>query len=480
MKRLPLLRQGEPYTSLDTAPVPHYRTGEPVAELSLANTGLIRRDMAADSQAKAAEELRAIPYAELRAMSAKAADLFMTAPLPCGDGAQTVDEYVRATTGTTGLPHALVRRNMSKIAGVLSNVDAILAGLMRGLPRDLVDSGYTDASGSPLSYSPRGDTMGVVLPSNSPGVHSLWVPSIALKTPLVLKPGSSEPFTPLRIAQAFIAAGVPKSALSYLPSSHAGAGEILKACGRGMVFGDTASTSKWLSDPRIEVHGPGYSKVVLGPDASRDFEKYIDVIVTSIAENSGRSCVNASGVWVTSNGDRIARAIAARLVAIVPRDEDDPQAGLAPFANVRAAEFFSAAVDRGLAAGGADDVTASLRGGSPRLVVRDGSTYLLPTVVRCAAPDQDLANREFLFPFASVVEVPESSLPEALGATLALTLITEDRALQKRFLARSSAHRLNIGPIPTQQIGWDQPHEGNLFEHLYARRAIQSASAPAA
>jgi hypothetical protein len=33
--------------------------------------------------------------------------------------------------------------------------------------------------------------------------------------------------------------------------------------------------------------------------------------------------------------------------------------------------------------------------------------------------------------------------------------------------------RLNIGPLPTTHIAWDQPHEGNLFEHLYGRRAIQ-------
>ena len=35
--------------------------------------------------------------------------------------------------------------------------------------------------------------------------------------------------------------------------------------------------------------------------------------------------------------------------------------------------------------------------------------------------------------------------------------------------------RLNVGPIPTNQISWDQPHEGNLFEHLYARRSFQAA-----
>jgi hypothetical protein len=27
------------------------------------------------------------------------------------------------------------------------------------------------------------------------------------------------------------------------------------------------------------------------------------------------------------------------------------------------------------------------------------------------------------------------------------------------------------------RIQWDQPHEGNLFDHLFARRAFQSAYA---
>ena len=472
MIHLPLLRKGEPYRSLDTAKVPHYRTGEPVAELSLANPGLVRRDLAPESQKVMSDSLSAIPVKDLVAMSAKAADLFMTASLPCGEGAQTALEYVKSTSGTTGLPFALVRRNMTKISGVMANVRDILAGLMRGLPLDVLDTGVTSAGGSAVSFTARGSSLGVVLPSNSPGVHSLWAQAIALKTPLVLKPGSAEPFTPLRLVQSFIAAGVPRAAFAYLPSSHAGSEEILRRCGRGMVFGDTGSTAKWLTDSRIEVHGPGYSKVVLGPDASADFHEHIDTIVTSIVENSGRSCVNASGVWVTSHAKEIARAIAERLAEIVPRMEDDPLAQLAPFANVRAAEYFSSAIDTGLAEGGVEDVTATIRGGS-RVKVFEGSTYLLPTVVRCDSPGHALANREFLFPFASVVEVKPEELPEILGPSLAVALITDDEELKQRFLTRSSAHRLNLGSIPTPHIGWDQPHEGNLFEHLYSRRAIQ-------
>jgi len=78
-----------------------------------------------------------------------------------------------------------------------------------------------------------------------------------------------------------------------------------------------------------------------------------------------------------------------------------------------------------------------------------------------------------LFPFASVVPIRVEDVPGALGPTLATTAITADEALLARIVASPLLHRLNLGPIPTWQVSWDQPHEGNLFEHLYVRRAVQ-------
>ena len=165
-----------------------------------------------------------------------------------------------------------------------------------------------------LSFFPRTDALGVVLPSNSPGVHSLWAPTPVLKMPLVLKPGSAEPWTPLRIIHAWVKAGVPAGAFAYYPTDHAGGNEILRSTGRGMVFGDVGSTKRWKADGRVEVHGPGYSKVVIGPDVADEWEQYIDVIAESMSNNGGRSCVNASGVWVTKHADKIAEALAEEAV----------------------------------------------------------------------------------------------------------------------------------------------------------------------
>ena len=41
-----------------------------------------------------------------------------------------------------------------------------------------------------------------------------------------------------------------------------------------------------------------------------------------------------------------------------------------------------------------------------------------------------------------------------------------------KFLESPLIRRLNLAAIPTTKISWDQPHEGNLFESLYRRRAL--------
>jgi acyl-CoA reductase-like NAD-dependent aldehyde dehydrogenase len=224
----------------------------------------------------------------------------------------------------------------------------------------------------------------------------------------------------------------------------------------------------------VELHGPGYSKVVIGEDLIDEWEKYLDVIVDSILENGGRSCVNASGVWVPARGEEIAEALAARLAEVVPRPVDDERAQIAPFADAGVAKRISQMIDQGLSEPGARDLTAKYREGE-RLVTWENCTYLLPTVVRCESYEHTLANKEFLFPFASVVEVDQAEIPEKLGPTLVVTAITGDKGLIRRLVSSSHVDRLNLGAIPTNQIVWDQPHEGNLFEHLYSRRAFQKA-----
>lgn len=472
MIHIPILRNGQAYRSLDVAVARHYRTREPFVSVSQANAGLIRRDLR--DQKTGREKLASLSTSELVNICRRAADTFLNASLPVGDHGQSAEDYVRHVSATTGLPHVLARRNMQKIHAALSEAGQVIDGLTRNIDWEILDRGFGEIEGKPVSFYPRTDSLGIVLPSNSPGVHSLWVPAIPLKIPLVLKPGSAEPWTPYRIIQAFISAGTPREIFSFYPTDHAGAGEILSRCQRGIMFGDASSVGVWANDPRIEIHGPGYSKILIGADCADDWERYLDLMVRSIADNGGRSCINASSIWVTKHAEQISEALAHRLATIQPRAEDDPEAQIAPFADPNVAMRISQLIDQGLNEDGAREVTASYRRGD-RLVEHDGCKYLLPTVVLCDSADHPMANKEYMFPFASVVKVDPQEIPNALGPSLVVTAITNDSKLINKLLNSPNVDRLNVGPVPTNQISWDQPHEGNLFEHLYARRAFQRA-----
>jgi hypothetical protein len=97
------------------------------------------------------------------------------------------------------------------------------------------------------------------------------------------------------------------------------------------------------------------------------------------------------------------------------------------------------------------------------------------TIVHCDSFEHPLANREFLCPYASVVQVPQPEILSKIGPSLVVTAITKDPGFTSQLLDSPLIERLNLGPISTMKISWDQPHEGNMFEFLYRRRSIERA-----
>jgi acyl-CoA reductase-like NAD-dependent aldehyde dehydrogenase len=472
LPHLPALRRGKPYESLDKVDVINHRTGQPMATVSQVGAGILRKDLSRIGEARAA--LKKFSVAELIEISSKAGEHFLHGTLPLGDKGhtQTAQEYIETLSATSGLPYIMVKRNMAKIHFALTNVRTVLNGLTRGLPLDVLDRGYGEQSGAAVSYYPTTNALGLVMPSNSPAVNSLWLPAIALKTPVIIKPGREEPWTPFRLIQAFMAAGAPPEAFGFYPTDHEGSGEVMKLCGRALIFGDAGTVAQYRDNPRFSVHGPGFSKILIGDDEIENWRDYIDLIAASISENGGRSCVNASAVVVPKHAAEIAEALAERLGPVAPALPTDESARLSGFANPKMAEFIDAAIEDGLKTPGAVDVTAKYRHG-PRKAEFEGGVYLRPTIVLCDSFQHPLANREYLCPYASVVETPQSEMLKQIGPSLVVTAITKNPEFTAQLLDSSLIERLNLGPVPTMKISWDQPHEGNMFEFLYKRRSIE-------
>ncbi len=472
MLHLPVLRWGDPYTSIDVDEVAHFSTGEPIARVSRANGGMIQRDARKSQLAR--DALRAISVDDLIERVGRAGELYMNATLPMGDGTQTSDEFAHAQSASTGLPERMCRANMKKNAFVLGEMRNILTSLTRGLALDVLSTGHGEERGVPISYQAQSNALGLVLPSNSPGVHTLWLPIIPMQIGLVLKPGPQEPWTPYRMAAAFFEAGIPREAISIYPGGADVGAAVLDATARSLVFGGTATVDRYRGNPRVQAHGPGFSKILLGDDQVDRWEQYLDIMVESVFINSGRSCINCSGIWASRHTREIADAIAQRLAAIRPLPPGHPEASLAAFTVPGTAEAISQAIDADLQAPGVTDVTAKYREGA-RFVPSGNASYLLPTVVHCASPEPPIAGKEYMFPFVTVVECPESRMLQSIGPTLVCSAITCNERFRRALLDAVHIDRLNLGPVPTSQLNWRQPHEGNIVEFLFRARAYQSA-----
>lgn len=473
MISLPILRWGQPYTSLETDEVTHFSTGEPIAKLSRANGGLIQRDIRKAQRAR--DVLREFSIADLIARTKKAGELYMTETLPMGDGTQNPDEFVAAQSASTGMPENMCRANMKKNAFVLAEMGKILTSLTRGLDFNVLSDGWGIEREVPISYQAQSPVVGLVLPSNTAGVHTLWLPVIPLQIGLVLKPGPQEPWTPYRMAAAFSKAGIPTEAISIYPGGgDVGAG-VLQACGKNLIFGGEATVERYKGDSRIQAHGPGFSKIIIGDDLVDQWEQYLDVMVDSIFLSGGRGCINCSSIWASRHTKEIASAIAERLAAVRPLPHDHPDASLAAFTVPGVAEAVNNAIEADLKTPGVTDVTAQHRPDVPRLIKDGRAEYLLPTIVHCESPEAPIARKEYMFPFGAVVECPEEQMLNAIGPTLVCSAITSNEDFRARLTDAINIDRLNLGPVRTIQLNWLQPHEGNLIDFLFRARAFQTA-----
>jgi acyl-CoA reductase-like NAD-dependent aldehyde dehydrogenase len=470
MVKIPILRWGQPYESLELDSVNHFVSGETLAKVSQANPGLMAKDM--KKAARARGVLREIPIRDLIQRMKKAGEHYRDATLPMGDGQQSPDDFARQQSASTGLPEHMCKANMAKNHFVLSNMDRILDCLTRGLDLDILTRGYgMESRGVVVSYQAQSPVLGLVLPSNSPGVHTLWLPVIPMQVGLVLKPGPQEPWTPYRMAAAFFEAGIPRECISIYPGGGEMGAEVVNRVKRVKIFGSTETVQRYHGNPAVQVHGPGFSKILLGDDEVDNWEKYIDLMVDSVYLNSGRGCINCSGIWASRHTKEIAQALAERLGPMDVKPPEDPTATLAAFTVPGQAKGIHASILDKCKEDGVTDMTEKF---GPRLVETERAAYLRPWVIHADAPERKIAQTEYMFPYVTVVQCTQAEMIDKIGQTLVCSAITNDKHWSQQLLEATHIDRLNIGPIPTIKLDWLQPHEGNIVDFLFRARAFQT------
>jgi len=430
-----------------------------LAEISLANPGLIRID--AKDKARLSSSFRAQPSSAIFNRIKEAGEIFLNADLEIGPGGPkaSFQTYLDQVSTSTGLPREICSGHGQRLRGALAHIRETVHALTNGLSDEALDK-YLQSPQPELA-----DNLGIVLPSNAPGVNGLWFPLIAFRTPIAIKPGHADPWTPLRLIAAFIEAGIPAEVFSFYPSDHAGGRALLLSRDTGIIFGSDQTTAPYKNHPNIQRNGAGYSKVLFDSISSLEAHEYLPFLEECVVYNGGRSCTNTSTIVLSSGAEKLARSLAEKLLEIEAQPLESEGAILGGYSDATIPNAISEALDRALEIPGATDISLQERGSS-RVQEAQGLHFLLPTVIHCSDRRHPLAQSEYPFPMVTIVECPEDELEPWLGNTLALTLISEQEELLRELQKSPKVSTLRHGPVPTTTNRWESPHIGNLFKLL--------------
>lgn len=446
MLSIPVLRGGQESGSRDTS-VLHGVNGAPLATVNEAPPLVTRLAV------KAARRAPALAAAERLAVLAKAGSLFAEATL----GGQSPEEYCRVQAQASGVPIRVARETL----GRLNEICAVLG--------DVVARQAPAGAGRAARWVRRGDVFGVVAPSNHPATHGAWLQAIAMGYRVVVRPGTRDPFTPLRLVRALLDAGLDAGWISFLPGSHAAADALVGAVDLALVYGGEQAVARMRGNDRVLVRGPGRTKVLV--DGPFD-EATLDHLVTEVAADGGVRCTNTTAVLTSGDHRALAEALAQRLARVPAHPVTDDRAAL-PVRPLREAEGLRAALDR--AAQGAEDLVQRHAGDGPLTIVDDGAAAIRPAVMCVDRSDHPGLATELPFPCVWVAPWRPAEGIAPLSGSLALTLLTDDARLVAEALDTPGIRTVLRGRVP----GWWKdpylPHDGYLGQFLREVRGFAAA-----
>jgi hypothetical protein len=139
------------------------------------------------------------------------------------------------------------------------------------------------------------------------------------------------------------------------------------------------------------------------------------------------------------------------------KDPNDPECSLAAFTMPGMAPAVWGMIESDLAEEGVTDYTASY---GERLIQMERCDYLKPMVVHAASPEKQVAKKEYMFPFVTVVECPQEQMLAKIGPTLVASAIAASRGTAQTDVACQFAFPISIMSLPSNR---------RIYRHLQSR-----------
>lgn len=308
-------------------------------------------------------------------------------------------------------------------------------------------------------WSRRGETLGAIVSGNSPTVHTAWLQALALGYRVAVRPSQGEPFTAERLVRALHEAGFRNTDVSFLPTDHAGADEIVKRADRALVYGGAAVARKYGADPRVKVGGPGRSKTLVSLEPGQDRGPATAAVAAAVAAQSGTACVNTSAVLVDGDHRGFATQL-ARVLRTPAHHRSGPRVSQA-----------AATTLLGHLTARTPDIEALIPVEALAEPNEDGSVTLTPAVFVVDRLDEQALSSELPFPCVWVAPWRRGDGVGPLRNSLVVNAITGDETIVEDLFEESTIANVHWN-APTTHSGVHMPHDGYVGEFLMTSKGF--------
>ncbi len=416
--------------------------------------------------------LRELSLDDIKDIFEKAGTLFLDGNIQMGDQVFSAKDYAEHFSKLTGAPISAPLRTIRRVSSYFKNIIQIIQYQLPHASLSVLDKGYYIFNGKKFGWIPKGNNLFVTTPSNHPSVNLLWILSIAFGYNVVIRPSINDPFTPLRLMQALVDAGLPKQAFNFYPSRHRTVQTMQKICDRSILFGGEEIVKQYSNTESTRVFGPGRSIMVVGKNYNNKIQTVIDLAVESMIRDGGRGCINLSCIISMGNGREIADEIAKRVASIEIYDPLDGRAIIGAIKHKKLAESINAQIEQ-LMSDTDEDITKKYRH-NERLLIKDNSSFLQATVIYCE-DNKGIFGNEYGFPFLSIIDAKSNAEVIYLAKnSLTVSLLSDDQSLFNDLLFSPNIGKVYQGEHHTCDIDFCEPHDGYLSDFLFSNKAVRA------
>ena len=397
----------------------------------------------------------------------------------------------------------LVNQNMDELAELLSlehgktladsrgdiqrGIDVIEFAV--GIPH-LLKGEYTEGAGAGIDVYSLRQPLGVVAgitPFNFPAMIPLWKagPALACGNAFVLKPSERDPSVPVRLAELFMAAGLPRGVFQVVHGDKEAVDAILahpdiQAVGfvgssdiAHYIYSTAAANGK-----RAQCFGGAKNHMVVMPDA--DLDQAVDALIGAGYGSAGERCMAIS--VAVPVGEQTAERLRARLIdkinnlrvghSLDPKAEYGPLVTEAALARVK--DYIQQGVDAGAEAviDGRERASDDLQFGDANL---EEGYFLGPTLFDHVTPDMSIYTDEIFGPVLCIVRADDYEealrLPSEHEYGNGVAVFTRDGDTARDFVSRVQVGMVGVNvPIPVPVAyhtfgGWKRSGFGDLNQH---------------